>query len=333
MSWDHRKTYLETIEKARKSRALLYVTGDRQNQETIIGNDVFDLFVEQLDEIGVTKRISLILHTRGGDGMTAWSLANLVRMFCDELEIIIPEKAHSAGTMIAMAANKIVMTKQATIGPIDPSINHPLAPSIAGAPASARAQVSVEAVQGYIDLAKSVVGSDNREAFASIMLELAKHVHPLVLGESFRRRQQTRNLAERLLAPNVKKPADRKKIIEFLSSDSGSHDYTLNRREAASLGLAIEKCPADLYPTISELYANYRDEMQLREPFIVQRFPKDATTPYRNVRAMIESTAKASHFISEGQAVRQTGVQTAPNGPPVPDVNKLEMLFEGWRTP
>ncbi len=46
--------------------------------------------------------------------MAAWSILNLIRMFCDELEIIVPMKAHSAGTMMAIGADKIVMTKQAT---------------------------------------------------------------------------------------------------------------------------------------------------------------------------------------------------------------------------
>ncbi|MGA8992458.1 MAG: hypothetical protein WB500_19100, partial [Rhodoplanes sp.] len=82
MTWQDRRVLLTKIEKARKSRALLYVTGDRPNQETIIHSDVLDHFVEHLDAIGVTGRISLILYTRGGDGMAAWSLFNLIRMFC-----------------------------------------------------------------------------------------------------------------------------------------------------------------------------------------------------------------------------------------------------------
>lgn len=328
MAWKDRRKLLKQIEKSRKSKVLLYVTGDRPNQETAIGSDVFDHFVEHLDAMGVTTRISLIVHTRGGDGMAAWSLVNLVRMFCDDLEIIIPAKAHSAGTMIAMGANRIVMTKQATISPIDPSLNHPLAPSIAGAPQSARAQVSVEAVQGYIDLAREMVGRGNKDALGQIMLDLARQVHPLVLGESYRRRQQTRKLAEKLLAPHVAAAGDREKIINFLSSDSGSHDYTLNRREAAALGLNIDKCPAELYPVISELYRDFRDEMKLRESFNIHQFPSSSSTPFKNLRAVIESCgAPATHFITEGVVVRQ------PHPPPqVGEMAKLEGVTEGWRS-
>ncbi len=328
MSWEDRRKLLGQIEEIRKSRVLLYVTGDRQHQETNIGSDVFDHFVEHLDAVGVTPRISLVIHTRGGDGMAAWSLVNLVRMFCDDLEIIIPEKAHSAGTMIAMAADRIVMTKQATISPIDPSLSHPLGPSVAGAPPNSRAQVSVEAVQGYIDLAKELVGSGNKEAMGPIMLDLARQVHPLVLGESYRRRQQTRTLAEKLLGPHVKKSENRKKIIDFLSSDSGSHDYTLNRREAETLGLPIEKCPAKLYPIVSTLYKDFRDEMKLREPFNIQQFPSDTRMRFKNLRAVIESTAgPCTHFITEGVVVREP-----KPAPAAGQATRLEDVSDGWRT-
>lgn len=68
MSALERKALIAKIEKMRKSRALLYVTGDRPGQETILHHDVFDHFVDHLDAIGVISRISLILYTRGGDG-------------------------------------------------------------------------------------------------------------------------------------------------------------------------------------------------------------------------------------------------------------------------
>jgi Serine dehydrogenase proteinase len=189
MSAAERKALLTKVEKARKSRALLYVTGDRPGQETIIHRDVFDHFVDHLDAIGITKRITLFLYTQGGDGMAAWSLFNLLRMFCDELEIIVPMKAHSAGTMMAIGADRIIMTKQATLSPIDPSINHALAPQIVGAPPGTRAPVSVEAIKGYVSLAEDTLGDDGKQSMGNIMLDRARQVHPLVLGDTYRRRQ------------------------------------------------------------------------------------------------------------------------------------------------
>ncbi len=327
MSAKERKVLLSKIEKKRKSRALLYVTGDRPGQETIIHRDVFDHFVEQLDAIGVTKRISLILYTQGGDGMAAWGLFNLLRMFCDELEIIVPMKAHSAGTMMAIGADRIVMTKQATLSPIDPSINHALAPQVAGAPVGTRSPVSVEAIQGYLSLAHDTLGEPGQGAMGNIMVDLARQVHPLVLGDTYRRRQQTLSMAEKLLAHHVKNVDNRRKIISFLSSDSGSHDYTLNRREATSLGLPVTKCPAHLYPIVNQLYRNFRDEMKLRSPFNSSQFPPNAITPFTNLRATIESTAGPPvQFITEGNFSRQ---QAPP--PNVGELTSVEVTGEGWK--
>ena len=70
-------------------------------------------------------------------------------MYCDELIVVIPHKAHSAGTIISLGANEIIMTKQATLSPIDPSLNTSLNPKINEV---ATYPVSVEAVNGYIEL-------------------------------------------------------------------------------------------------------------------------------------------------------------------------------------
>src|SRR3974377_2201097 len=58
--------------------------------ETQIAQDCIDLFVDLLDGIGPTSKISLLLHTNGGQTSAAWRLVNLIRTFCDELEVLIP---------------------------------------------------------------------------------------------------------------------------------------------------------------------------------------------------------------------------------------------------
>lgn len=113
-----------------------------------------DYFIEHLDLIGVTKKISLLLYTRGGNTLVAWSIVTLIKQFCDEFEVIIPLKAHSSGTLISLGANKILMTKQATLGPIDPSVNDALNPQVPGAGPHAKVPVSVESVKGFLELAK-----------------------------------------------------------------------------------------------------------------------------------------------------------------------------------
>jgi translation initiation factor IF-3 len=72
------------LEENRKSKLLVYFTGDRQNMETQIAPDVLEYFSEHLDKINKVDKISLLLYTRGGDTMAAYSLVNLIRQFCTE---------------------------------------------------------------------------------------------------------------------------------------------------------------------------------------------------------------------------------------------------------
>jgi hypothetical protein len=225
-----------------------------------------------LDHIGPTKKISLLLHTNGGQTSAAWRLVNLVRTFADELEALIPLKALSAGTLISLGAHKIVMTKQAALGPIDPSLTHPLGPQVPYGNQIARVPVSIEAVRGYIDAAQKDMGITDQTALAQILIDLSNKVHPLVLGEIFRSRAQIRFLAEKLIAGQVTDAEKMKKIIDFLCADSGSHDYTMNRREAEGLGLAIEKPTAAFYQTLRKIHLSYASELQS-----ITIFPSGAT--------------------------------------------------------
>jgi hypothetical protein len=136
--YSDRLALYKKIEEMRESRVLLYVTGDRQNLETRIHSEVGDFFADHLDTFCLPKKISLIIYSRGGDTLAGWMILNMIKLFCDEVEVIVPSKAHSTATLICLGANKIVMTKQATLGPIDPSVNTPLNPQVPGAPPSAR---------------------------------------------------------------------------------------------------------------------------------------------------------------------------------------------------
>jgi ATP-dependent protease ClpP protease subunit len=93
MSYRTRKAHYKKIEELRGSKVLSYITSDRQGMETIVAADCIDLFVDLLDKIGPTKKISLLIHTNGGQTLAAWRIVNLLRTFCDELEVLIPEGA------------------------------------------------------------------------------------------------------------------------------------------------------------------------------------------------------------------------------------------------
>jgi hypothetical protein len=312
--YTQRKKLLSRWEKTRGTKALLYVTGDRPNWETQIHAEVLDRFIHHLDMIGDVEKISLILYTRGGNTLAAWSIVNLVRQFCQKLEVIVPSKAHSAGTLICLGADSIMMTKQATLGPIDPSVNGPLNPQIPGAPPHVRAPVSVEAINGFLSFAREGASITDPGLLKDVFLKLAEQVHPLVLGDVYRSRTQIRMLAGRLLSRQVSDEEKKERILQFLCSESGSHDYAIYRREARDeLGLNIERPDEGLYKQIKAIYDDFAAEMQLGEPYSSEvALGANEQVQYRIKRALIETVKGGSHsFASEGTLARRQ-VQTAP---------------------
>ena len=321
-----RKQLYEAIEKERNSKLLVYVTGDKAGWETQIANDATDYISDQLDKIGVVEKISLLLFTNGGSTLAGWNIVNLIRQFCDDFEIIVPSKARSTGTLMCLGANRIIMTKQATLGPIDPSVNTPLNPTVPNAGPQARVPVSVEAIKGFLELAKHELNLKDDKALADIFNVLADKVHPLVLGEVYRAIGQIQMLARKLLVNQVKDESKIEKIISFLCSESRSHDYTINRREAKNeLGLNVEKPSDSLYDLINRTYMSIREELQLRTSFNPESYlGADSSKEYTIKRTLIESLAGSTDcFVSEGRFAKielppQMGIQD-------------QRIFEGWK--
>lgn len=322
---DHatRLPHYREIEKTRETRVIAFVTGERTGLQTQIAGDAVRPFVTLLDRIGPTKRLSLILDTNGGQTSAAWRLINLVRSFCDELEVVVPTKAMSAGTLMSLGADRIVMTKQAALGPIDPSLdNHPLAPSIITPTGQqVRVPVSAEAVRGYIDEVKKDI--TDPAALATVWTHLATQIHPIVLGEIFRLGGQIRALASDLIKSQVKDESAQQRIIQLLCSDSGSHDYTINRRQAAEMGLNVEKPSAELYGLLSEISKSYGQELKTLEPFSPQAMlAGQASVDYKLVRGLIETADESYGFVSEGKFSVNPG-----GAPAVIDQRSVD----GWR--
>lgn len=326
--FEQRKALYAKLEQARNSKVLCYVTGDRPNQEAQISADVFDLFVNHLDVIGDVQKISLVLYTRGGDTMTAWSLVNLLRQFCKELEVIIPSKCHSSGTIMCLGANNLVMTKQATLGPIDPSVNTPLNPSAIINGQQLQLPVSVEEINGYLEVVKHDLSIKDDASLAQILLALSEKVHPLVLGKVYRAKAQIQMLARKLLSHQVTDSENIEKIVSFLCSDSGSHDYTINRIEAVNdLGLTVEKPDEELYGLIKEIYEDFKTEMQLGEPFDPNAILGTVNqASYVSVRSILEATDTFSYqFRTEGMLQRLQ----IPGAPGQFGINQ-NLISEGW---
>lgn len=327
--FEDRKKLYKKLEKSRDSKLLTYITGDRRGLETEIHSETIDYFVAHLDKIGVVKKITLFLYTRGGNTLAGWNIINLIRQYCDELEIIVPFKCQSTGTLMCLGAEKIIMTKQATLGPIDPSINTSLNPHIDGAPPHVRYPVSVEAINGFVEFAKNELGITSEKEKAQILLKLSDKIHPLVLGQVYRTRSQIQMLASRLLRAQLTDQDKIEEVISFLCSGSGSHDYTINRREAEKrLNLSIEKPDYPLYELIKATYDDISEELELTTSYDPNHILAGANEKdYLFKRALVESLPGGCHsFVSEGRIQRI--IPPVGNGP---HTIQDQRAFEGWR--
>lgn len=308
------------IEQEFGSKVLVYVTSDRRNMSAQIAQDAIDLFIRHLEKTGICKRLSLYLYTRGGDTAAAWNIVNLLKMYCDEFQVIVPHKAHSAGTIICLGANEIIMTKQATLSPIDPSITTPLNPSLKNT--GELIPISVEAVKGYLEFAKQELKIKEDDALSKIYIKLSESIHPLVIGEAYRSKDQIKMIAGKLLKQQIKNEDDIGQIINFLCSDSGGHDYTINRREAKyDLKLPVKKPTENQYKIIKAIYDDISQELLFEEPFN----PLLINGAYAGRCSILESLCGgADYFITEGKITR-----TKDNAGQVTISDSV--AFRGWR--
>jgi len=265
-----REELIKQIEKLNKSRVITYLTSDREGPVNArIAMDIIPVISKQLQKIGKTKNIDLFLYSSGGDTMLPWRLVSMIREYCDKLSVLVPYKAHSAATMIALGADEVVMTDLSELSPIDPSTANIFNPQDPQNP-QAKIPISVEDVMAYFDLAKNKFGIKNDEELAKIFnkfVESNPQIHPLALGNVNRIHNLIRILAKRLLKSHKTpmKEEEIEKIVDYFTEKLYSHQYFIGRREAKEdLGLkTVVYADENLAKVMTELYEEYAKEMGL----------------------------------------------------------------------
>ncbi|MGC4058892.1 MAG: hypothetical protein QM743_12355 [Chitinophagaceae bacterium] len=119
-----RKKQLSQISQLRNNRDVLVYASDIQNRQRAPNSiEYSDLqaFKDQISNLN-GEAIDIILETPGGVGEIVEDLVKLVRSKYNEVGIIIPGTAKSAGTIFAMAGDEILMSSSSSLGPIDAQI-------------------------------------------------------------------------------------------------------------------------------------------------------------------------------------------------------------------
>lgn len=226
---------IRSIEEKRGTRVITYITSDRPNLHYPISPDIVPIIHDQILSLPADQRknIDLFLYTRGGNSDVPWTIVSMLREYsvAGGFSLLVPFRCHSAGTMIALGADEIIMTKKGELGPIDITMNGPHNPKDS---IGRNLPMSVEDVMGYFDLIKNQKNEDE-ESYAALAFNLiSSQVSPIALGAVNRSYNQTRLVAERLLETRTDPYDDKQinKITEIVSSDIYSHHHAIHRTEA-----------------------------------------------------------------------------------------------------
>lgn len=259
---------IKRIEQLNDSHLLVYITGDRPGAAARIAEDAVRPMYEHLlafaNAMNRKQRIDLLIYSRGGDVSVPWRVISMLREFCQELIALVPYKAHSAATMIALGADKIVMGRKAELSPIDPT----LVKATVGESAAPPQEISVEDVSSYISFVRERANLNDQAALATVVSLLANQLTPLTLGSVNRQYSHIRLAAKKLLASRQQKIEEERMmtIIEALTEKMYSHGHAIGRREASDLGLPVEIPSAELELLLWELYTEYEKMLHLTEP-------------------------------------------------------------------
>ncbi len=338
LSRDSRIQLIKKIQERRDSKVFCYLTSDRQNASALFAKDILPIFSEQLKE-SKYKSIDIFLFTLGGDTLAAFGLNRLLREYTENLNILVPDKCLSAGTLFALGCNQVLMTKTSYLGPIDPSIQRPLNPAVNINGQIQNLPLSVESVAGFKGLVKDEWGIKKQPELSVLLKLLSEKVHPLALGDVYRARQQIELLATNLLKQHRKDSNSISDIVQKLTKELGSHDYLIFRKEAKKiLGTQLTAIDPNLESLIRELYKSFVEDLKLGKPFdpniIISSTSRKSdqtprTTDVKLKLAVIEGEERGDHFIQEKRLTE--AYMQSNNAPPIM-VTGQEILFEGWKT-
>lgn len=326
MGREERLNILERLEELRQSRIICYINGDRENISTRIAPDVIPVFYRHLEMMGPQKTIELFLYTRGGDVLTPNRIVYLIREYAEYFNVLIPFRAYSAGTLLCLGADRIVMTKMGELGPIDPSVVNAFNPQDPTNPA-ARIPVSVEDVYSYFSLAREKCGLTDEESMAEAFSLLVERIHPLALGNVQRNYLLIRSLASRALYQRKQgcSPEEQAKIVNNLTEKMYAHNHMIPRRQAMQeIGLPVEIPGEEEESLMWQLFQDYVDEMELREQFIPGEILRGNRTEFEVISGIVESRGGQDAFIFEGIVERREF--------PEPGQISVNILRQGWQT-
>ncbi len=221
-----RQRMIAKIEEERNSRVILLV--HRQESMNFLGFPVvkfinIDDSEEVIRAIHLTDKqvpLDIILHTPGGLVLAALQIARAIKQHPGKVTVHVPHYAMSGGTLIAMAADEVVMAPHAVLGPVDPQLGNLPGPSL------------VKVVKQ-----KPIAEVDDQTLIYADIAEKAIN--------------QLRDAIIELL-DGKKSTEEARKIAEMMTEGRWTHDYPITPEAAKAIGLPINtEMPDKIYQLMS----------------------------------------------------------------------------------
>ncbi len=207
----------------------------RKEAISMLGIPVYQFIdVEDAEEVlrGIReaedKPIDLIIHTPGGQLHASIQIARALKNHSARTRVFVPHYSMSGGTIIALAANEIIMDKDASLGPIDPQVGDFLR--------------GVFPAPSWLHVArKKGLEADDTTLMMSDVSEKALNF--------------TRNMVNELLEGKFEDKEKQEQVIEKLTGGEMIHSEMISVEDARALGLPVS---TGLPPEIHEFMKYYR---------------------------------------------------------------------------
>lgn len=219
------------LEAGRGSKAICMVHGSNMASRMVDRSSATEI----LDFIGSLPHeqpLDVILHTPGGNAQAGLQIARALKAHKGRKTVFVPYFAYSAGTLISLAADEIVMSPHAVLGPIDVQI----------------ACLDVDQMPFPALAYRSLV---RKKPTKRIQMSV------LCIAESLRANEKTWFQNGVDLMKGTYRPGDAKRIVHALNDGAWSHGYPIGVAKAKALGLKVSTAMPE---EPMEIVEHFRDD-------------------------------------------------------------------------
>jgi ClpP class serine protease len=247
---------LRRIEKKRGTRLITLI--HRQESISLLGIPL-SRYIDIDDSEAVLRAIrltnpdipiDLVIHTPGGLVLAAEQIAKALIRHRGKVTVFVPHYAMSGGTLIALAADEIVMDSNAVLGPVDPQVG--------GLPAVSILTVLERKPPAEIDDQTFILADVSQKAL-----------------------RQIENTVVEILVGNNMPSEKATEIARVLTSGRWTHDYPIDVAEAKALGLPVRDDLPDYVHQLMELFPQQPQRRPSVEYVPIPYVPEPMRAPRR----------------------------------------------------